>query len=73
MIETPIKNSSKKSALISFNKKIKNDKLLYAIQIKRLTFSYSENNNLITVLNRLSINLPLGVIYALLGPSGCGM
>lgn len=53
------------------NKKVKSDQL-YAIQVKGLSFSYSENRNLVTVLNRLTLNVPLGVIYAILGPSGSG-
>lgn len=54
------------------NKKVKNDQLLYAIQVKGLSFSFPENRNLVTVLNRLTLNVPLGCIYALLGPSGSG-
>lgn len=45
---------------------------LYAVQVRRLTYSYSENKNLVTILNRLSMHVPLGQIYGLLGPSGCG-
>lgn len=60
----------KKSTLS--NEKLKNDKALYAIQVKRLTFSYSESKSIVTILNRLTLNVPLGAIYALLGPSGCG-
>ena len=65
--------SKRKPILIGHpDKKVKSDKLLYAIQVKGLSFSYGENRSLVTVLNRLTLNVPLGVIYALLGPSGSG-
>lgn len=54
------------------NKKMKSDELLYAIQVKGLSLSYGENQSFVTILNRLTLSVPLGVIYALLGPSGSG-
>lgn len=48
------------------------DECLYAIQVRRLIYSYSEYKHVVNILNRLSMNVPLGQIYGLLGPSGCG-
>ena len=50
----------------------KSDKKLYAIQVERLTVSFSENANKNVILNRLTLNVPLGCIYGLLGASGSG-
>jgi ABC-type multidrug transport system ATPase subunit len=48
------------------------DECLFAIQVRRLIYSYSERKHVVCVLNRLSMRVPLGQIYGLLGPSGCG-
>lgn len=48
------------------------DQCLFAIQVRRLIYSYTEQKNVVCVLNRLSMRVPLGQIYGLLGPSGCG-